>query len=90
MRQIQGHGSTKFTALSLPKGSPEETEGLKNSLYANLPIPVWGRKILNLDNLRQQMSIDYRPSRVHQIRGSTDEATGAYTMTYVRIAEEGV
>ena len=32
----------------------------------------------------------YRPPRVCQIRGSTDEGTGAYTMTYARIAEEGV
>ena len=31
-----------------------------------------------------------RFARVRQIRGSTDEATAAYTMTYVRIPEEGV
>ena len=28
--------------------------------------------------------------RVRQMRGSTDEGTGAYTVTYVRIPEEGV
>ena len=36
------------------------------------------------------MDRSYRPSRVCQMRGSTDEETAAYTITYVRIAEEGV
>ena len=39
---------------------------------------------------RTWMERAYRPSRVCQIRGSIDEVTGAYTISYVRIAEEKV
>jgi hypothetical protein len=80
---MQGHGSTKLTALSLSKGSPEETGG-----------PTSGGIEDFRGAITQQMSPTImnfsRFARVRQIRGSTDEATVAYTMTYVRIAEEGV
>jgi len=36
------------------------------------------------------MGCAYRPSRVYQIRGATEEATAAYMGTYVRTDEEGV
>ena len=41
-------------------------------------------------HIRTYMDRSYRPFRVCQIRGSIDEATAAYTASYVRIAEDRV
>jgi hypothetical protein len=42
----------------------------------------------NVEDYRTWMGCAYRLSRVRQMRGSTDEGTGTYTTSYVRIAEE--
>ena len=44
----------------------------------------------NGEGVKKHLCSISRFARVRQIRGSTDEATAAYIVTYVRIAEEGV
>ena len=61
-----------------------ESRGIPEAYMATYVEDFRGAKLSHL------MDHAYRSSRVGQIRGSTDEVTAAYTISYVRIAEEKV